>query len=136
MNHVARIFALSTLALAVSGTAYAQDLDQPQGFAAVTERQVYHANDRSQAPSVRTISVAQPDQGNTPLGFVAKTERDLFPGNFEQPKSSLTREQVRKEAIAANKAGEVPSGFLAMSERDTAHGAIETGSGQRNLAAN
>jgi len=138
MKNVARILALSTVSLALAGSAaHAQDLDQPQGFAAITERQVYHANDRVPSRSTASQPVQlQSQDGNTPLGFVAKTERDLFPGNFAQPTSALSRAQVRKEAVAANQAGLIPSGFLAMTEREISHGAVEIVPAQRNLATN
>jgi hypothetical protein len=117
MKNAARIFALSAISLAlVSGTAFAQSDDVPLGFVAKTERDIYHANEKSATDSTVRQAVLAGNDGSTPMGFAAKSENEIYAGN--EKGSGLTRADVRAEAIAAAKAGELPIGFVARSERD------------------
>lgn len=143
MNHFNTILKVSTLALAVaSGLAFGQpgtpptgqNLDQPIGFAAKTEREVFYANSTGTGAGVATALASRASDSEVPLGFAARTQREIYDANGSASGTGLTRAQVRAEMLAARNAGELPVGFAALSERDRFGAVAPRAEAPRHLA--
>jgi len=119
MKKIAGVFALSTISLALlSGAAYAQDDDVRMGFAAKTRNEIYHANEASGVSASSSAIGAVVDPADRIAGFAGRTLRELFPGNYPQAKSALTREQVREELRAAQEAGDIRVSFAGKTQAE------------------
>ena len=136
MKKIASVFALSAISVAlVSGAAYAQDDDVPMGFAAKTRNEIYHANEASRSGAAPSALGAAVDPSDRIAGFAGRTPRELFPGNYPQAKSTLTREQVREELRAAQEAGDIRVSFVGKTQAELFPSQVHEDKALRTIAS-
>jgi ribosomal protein L30E len=135
MKNFTRVFALSTIALAmVTGSAYAADrpdCSSIQGFSGKLGRDLYPGNCGQANPSTPKsrdqvqAELASAQQNGDIVAGMGFTQRELSHGTIGPVTvaSDNTREQVKAELAQAQRNGDIVAG-MGFTQRELSHGTI------------